>query len=45
MDPKTVEEWAAYIKLLRGTQLWSKGIAVNSMEFVQMLKDEMMKPS
>jgi hypothetical protein len=45
MNPQTVEEWAEYIKTLKGLELRSKAIAANSIEFVQMLQEELYKPS
>lgn len=44
MNPQTVEEWAEYIRTLTGLELRSKGIAANSIEFVQMLQEELYQP-
>lgn len=40
MEPGTVAEWAEYISTLRGSELYSKAIAANSLEFIQTLKQE-----
>lgn len=40
MMPESLEEWAQYIEELNGQDLWSKGVAANSLEFVQILQGE-----
>jgi hypothetical protein len=40
MMPENLDEWAQYIEALSGQELWSKGIAANTLEFVQTLQDE-----
>lgn len=40
IDPRTVEEWKTYIGSLHGTELWSKGLAANTLSFVQTLQEE-----
>jgi len=44
MNPQTVEEWGEYISTLGGLALRSKGIAANSIEFVQQLQEELYEP-
>jgi len=44
MSPQTVDEWGAYIARLEGDELWSKAVAANSLEFVQVLQQEGFEP-
>jgi len=45
MIPETLDEWGAYISRLEGEELWSKAIAANTLEFVQVLQEEGFEPS
>lgn len=44
MNPKTVEEWRAYIATLSGPDLLSKAIAANSVAFVRSLETDGLGP-
>jgi len=45
MNPQTMEEWAEYISTLHGEELWAKGVAANTLQFILTLQNEGYQPS
>ena len=44
MMPENLEEWSKYVSGLEEEELWSKALAANSLEFVQVLQEEGFSP-
>jgi hypothetical protein len=42
--PQTVEEWAEYIRALSGKDLLDQAIAMNSLDFVEILQEDGFAP-